>query len=141
MASTASSSVTGSRGLMICHAGRSYRYDLPSSPRTKSPSQAPDCTISVQLGVDLLHQGQPLLGVERLRLLHHQLVDLLGAVAGEVPLRAAAVVLEQLRVGIVDTGAGEVERHLVLQARHLGMPHAGLDLLERGVDPDELQLV
>ena len=95
----------------------------------------------LQLPVDLVHEQEPLAAVERLRLLDHQPVDLFRAIAGEVALRAAAEILEVHRVGIVDGGAGEVQRDLEIEPRHLRVPHAGLDLLEHGLDPDLAELV
>ena len=97
--------------------------------------------VGLELPVDLVDQGQALGPVERLRLLDHEPVDLLRAVAGEVPLRPAAIVLEELGVGIVDADAGQVQGHLVLEARHLRVPDARLDLLEGRLDPDLLELV
>src|SRR5688500_18568423 len=113
----------------------------PVHPVLLAPAEDGTRPVRLQLVVDLVDQRQALGAVERLRLLDHEPVDLLRAVPREVALRAAAVVLEELRVGIIHAYAGEVERHLVFEARHLRVPHARLDLLQRGLDADLLHLV
>src|SRR5262249_32333498 len=63
------------------------------------------------------------------------------AVAGIVALRAAAIVFEELLIGIVDAAAGIVEADLVVFAGELGEPVGGLDRVEFAVDPNLFQLV
>jgi hypothetical protein len=63
------------------------------------------------------------------------------AVGGIVALRAAAVILEELLVGVVDAAAGVVETDLVVLAGELGEPVGGLDRVELAVDPDLFELV
>jgi hypothetical protein len=80
-----------------------------------------------------------LVAVGRLRLLDEALFELGVAVAGVVALRAAAVILEKLLVGVVDPAAGVVEADLVVLAGELGKPFGGLDRVELAVDPDLFQ--
>src|SRR5258706_16139016 len=68
----------------------------PENPVLLAPAQDGPGPVGLELAVDLVDQSQPLLRVGRLRLLAHEPVDLLRAVAGEIPLRAAAVVLDEL---------------------------------------------
>jgi hypothetical protein len=82
-----------------------------------------------------------LVAVGDLGLLDEPLFELGIAIACVVALRAAAVILEELLVGVVDTAAGVVEADLVVLAGELGESVGGLDRVELAVDPDRLQLV
>src|SRR6516165_4345171 len=62
-------------------------------------------------------------------------------IAGVVPLRAAGVILIELRIGVVDADPGEIEADLVILAVDFGKPIGGLDRVELAVDVDLLQLV
>ena len=75
------------------------------------------------------------------RLLLEQLLELAVAIAGVVALRAAAVVLVEHLVGVVDAAAGVVLAELVIVARDLREPVRSVDGIELAVDPDRLQLV
>ena len=69
-----------------------------------------------------------------------QLFELGIAIAGVVARRAAAVILVELLVGVVDTAAGEIGADRVVLARDLGKPARGLDDLEFAVDDPDQQL-
>jgi hypothetical protein len=91
--------------------------------------------------VDVPYEVPALVAVGRLRLIDKLFFELGVATAGVVSLRAAAVILEELLVGVVDPAAGVVEPDLVVLAGKLGEPVGGLDRVELAVDPDLLQLV
>jgi hypothetical protein len=97
--------------------------------------------VLLQLLVDVPDETPALVAVGRLRLLDKPFLELGVAIAGVVALRAAAVILEELLVGVVDAAAGVVEADLVVLAGELGEPVGGLDRVELAVDPDLLQLV
>src|SRR5882724_5371891 len=78
----------------------------PVDPVLLAPAQDGPRAVGLKLAVDLVHQGQPLLWVGRLRLLDHEPVDLLRAIAREIALGPATIVLEELGVRIVDPSAG-----------------------------------
>src|SRR4029434_9447664 len=73
----------------------------PVDPVLLAPAQDGPRAVGLELAVDLVDRGEPLLRIEGLRLLQHEPVDLLRAVAGEVPLRAAAGVLQELASRVV----------------------------------------
>src|SRR5215469_14397133 len=97
--------------------------------------------VLLELPVDLPDQPLALVAVGQGRLLDKELLQVRVAVGGVVALRTAAVILEELLVGVVDPAAGIVEADLVILARQLGEPVGGLDRFEFGVDPDLLELV
>src|SRR5262249_27696150 len=97
--------------------------------------------IVLELLLDLVDGGQPLLAVQLLGLLVDETHDLLVAVLAVVARRAAAVVLVEVGVGVVGANTGGVGAHLVVAAGRHGVPLGGLDLLERGLDPYLLELV
>jgi hypothetical protein len=96
--------------------------------------------VFLQLLVDVPDQTPALVAVGRLRLLDKPCFQISVAVAGVVALRAVAVILEKLLVGVVDTAACVVEADLVVLAGELGKPFGGLDRVELAVDPDLFQL-
>jgi hypothetical protein len=63
------------------------------------------------------------------------------AIARVVAFGAAAVILEELLVRVVDAATGVVEADLVVLAGELGEPAGGLDRVELAVDTDLFQLV
>jgi hypothetical protein len=93
--------------------------------------------VLLQLVVDVPHQ----VAVCDLGLLDKPFLELGVAIADVVALRAAAVILEELLVGVVDTAAGIVEPDLVVLAGEPGEPVRGLDRVELAADPDLLELV
>ena len=97
--------------------------------------------VLLQFPVDLPDEVPAFLSIGQHRLLDEQLLAFRVAISGVVALRAAAVVLEELLVGIVDAAAGIVEADLVVLAGELGEPVRGFDRVELPVDPDLLELV
>ena len=97
--------------------------------------------VLLQLLVDVPDEMPALVAVGDLRLRNELFLQLGVAVAGVVALRAAAVILEELLVGVVDLAAGAVEPDLVVLAGELGKPVDGLDRLELAVDADLLELI
>jgi hypothetical protein len=91
--------------------------------------------VLLQLLVDVPDETAALVAVGRLGLRNEWLLQLGIAVAGVIALRAAAVVLEELLVRVVDAAAGIVEADLVVLAGELGEPVGGLDRIELAVDP------
>src|SRR5580765_6937333 len=65
----------------------------PHRPVLLAPAEDRPRGVRLEPPVDLVDQGEALGSVEGLRLLDHEPVDLLRAVAREVPLRSAAIVL------------------------------------------------
>ena len=63
--------------------------------------------VFLQLPVDLPDQLLALVDVCLFRLLVEQLLDVLVAIVGVIPLRAAGIVLVERLVGLVDGVAGE----------------------------------
>src|SRR5260370_672968 len=97
--------------------------------------------VGLELLLDVRDHRHPLLRVQLLGLLLDHLADFLVTVVAVVARRAAAVVLEEVGVGVVGTDPGEVGAGLVVAAGRHGMPLRGLDLLERGLDSHLLELV
>src|SRR5438477_11759475 len=97
--------------------------------------------IFLQFLIDVPDQALTLLLVGFRRLLLEQLLEIAVAIAGVVALRAAAVILVEHLVGVVDAAAGVVLSELVIVARDLREPVRSVDGLELAVDPDRLQLV
>ena len=95
----------------------------------------------LQLLVNFPDEAPALVAVGDLRLLDESLLELRVAIGGVVALRAAAVILEELLVRVVDAAAGIVEADLVILAGELGKPVRGLDRVEFAPDPDLLELV
>src|SRR6516164_5201974 len=97
--------------------------------------------VLLQSSVDLPHQPLALLLVALHRLLLEHFLQLGIAIPGVVPLRAAGVILIELRIGVVDADPGEIEANLVILAVDFGKPIGRLDRVELAVDVDLLQLV
>jgi hypothetical protein len=97
--------------------------------------------VLLQLLVDLPDKAPTLFLIGHRRLLDEQRLDLLVAIAGIVAFRPAAVILEELLVGIVHPTAGVVKADLLVLAGELGEPVRGLDRVEFAIDPDPLELV
>src|SRR5271165_91123 len=97
--------------------------------------------VFLQFAVDLPHELFALLSVGFHRLKRELFFEFRVAVAGDVPLRAAGIVLEELLVRIVDRGGGEIEAYYVILADRFWKPIHRFDWVEFGVDIDGLQLV
>src|ERR1700737_158260 len=76
----------------------------------------------LKLLVDLPDQLLALRNIGLHRLLAEQLLDILVAVIGVVPLRIAGIVLVKRLVGIVDRISGEVEAERIILARNFREP-------------------
>src|SRR6516162_5810505 len=96
---------------------------------------------SCSLLVEVPEETPALVAVGDLGLRDQLFLELGVAITGVVALRAAAVILKELLVGVVDPAAGVVETDLVVLAGELGKPVGGLDRVELAVNPDLLQLV
>ena len=83
-----------------------------------------------RLGEYALDAPYDLLALDRVgfhRLLVHQLVELVVAVSGIVPQRAAHVILVEHLVGVVDTAFYRDRADSVVFARHLRIPESRID--------------
>ena len=90
-------------------------------------------SILLQSLIDLPNEWPALLPVGHRRLLDEQLLQFRLAVAGVVALRPAAVVFEELLVGIVDAAVGIVKANLLVFAGELGESVGGLYRFEFAV--------
>src|SRR5881398_1951096 len=79
-----------------------------------APAQHRTRHVGLQLALDVPHELQPPGAVELARLRVDHPVHRLVAVVGVVAPGAALVVLEEVAVGVVDAGGGEVGADLVL---------------------------
>src|SRR5712691_6072161 len=98
-------------------------------------------TVLLQFLVDFPNQVPALFLVRLHRLLIEQFVDLGIAVAGVIAVRAASVILVDLRVGVVAAGGGQVEADLVVLAVDLGKPGGAFNRLEFRIDVNLAELV
>jgi hypothetical protein len=83
--------------------------------------------------IDLPNEWPTLFPVGHRRLLDEQLLQFRLAIAGVVALRPAAVVFEELLVGIVDAAVGIVKANLLVFAGELGESVGGLYRFEFAV--------
>src|SRR6185437_9259103 len=83
--------------------------------------------VFLQLLVDLPDELLALADIGLLRLLVKQLLDLLVAVIGVVPLGAAGVILVEGLVRIVDGVAGQIETERIVLACDFREPLRGID--------------
>src|SRR6267154_711550 len=126
--------------LAVDHDRRALHLRLPAGRGAEVVDDRPRA-ILLQFPVDVPDQALALFLVGFCRLLLEQFFELGVAIAGVVALRAAAVILIELLVRVVDATAGVVHADLVVVPRHLGEPVGGVDRFELAIDPDRLQLV
>ena len=74
-------------------------------------------------------------------MLVNQLVNRLVAISGVIARRAAAVILVELRIGIVDLAFGDIEPDFVIFAHQPRIPLRCIDRLEVAIDIDLFQLI
>ena len=117
----------------VRHDRQAFDLRLPARREAVVEQDRPR-TVLLQFPVDLPDEAPPLLLVPLHRLLIEQLVDFRVAIAGIIPVRTAGVILVELRIGIVDPGAGQVEPDLEVFAVYLRKPVGGFDGFEFGVD-------
>src|SRR5215467_10179815 len=89
----------------VDHDRQALDVGLPAARRLIVEDDRPGA-ILLQLAVDRPHQLFPLLGVGLHRLPRELLFKLGIAVPGDVPLRAAGIILEQLLIRIIDRARG-----------------------------------
>ena len=126
--------------LAVDHDGQAFDLRLRASAGTGVVDDRARAVL-LQLLVDVPDEMPALVAVGDLGLRDELFLELGVAITGVVALRAAAIILEELLVGVVDAAARVVEADLVVLAGELGKPVDGLDRLELAVDADLLELI
>src|SRR5215472_11255066 len=124
----------------VDHHPQSFDSRLPAGGAPQVIDDRPRL-ILLQSPVDLPHQPLALLLVGLHRLLLEHFLQLGIAIPGVITLRAARIILIELRIGVVDADPSEIEADLIILAVNLGKPVGGLDRVELAVDVDLFELV
>src|SRR5499433_4295561 len=106
-----------------------------------SPGQHGAGHLRLEAALDLPHEREALAPVQLLRLQIDQLVRLFVAVVGVVAGGAALVVLEEVRIGVVEAARGEIGSELIVAPREGRKPRRGVHLLEGRLHSDLVQLI
>src|ERR1700738_417588 len=110
--------------LAVDHDGQPLQLGLPAGRGAEMIDDWPR-PVLLQFLVDFPDQLAALLLVSFRRLLDELPFDLGVALAAVIALRAAAIILIELLVWVVNAAAGIVLADLVILARHLGKPVGG----------------